>query len=235
MHPKISFILPVFKPNYLADTINSLLNQTLRDIEVVIVHDNPNWKINEGLLEKDKRIKLIINKDNMGIANSYNIAVENSTGDIICPMNDDDIALLQRAEFTHKMFLANPDCGLCYGAQLVSGINGIPQYYWNFGVFDPKRMMNQNIIPHCGCGYRRSITDKIKYNPRYPIANDYGFFLECMKQGIGIKNTSVPFFIHRIHDSNAGRGIPERLDDRKLLHADYGIDETIKYDKVFVL
>lgn len=233
MIPKISFILPVFKSNYLADAVNSLLNQTLKDIEIVIVHDNPTWQLNDNITKRDNRVKLIVNKKNMGIANSYNIALDNATGDIICPMNDDDISLLQRAEFTNQMFKSNPDCGLYYGAELVSGANGIPQYYWNFGVFDPKRMMTQNIISHCACGYKRSITDKIRYNPKYPIANDYGFFLECMKQGIKIKNTSVPFFVHRIHGSNMGR--QPGLDDRKLLHKDYGIDETIKYDKVFVL
>ena len=232
--PKISFILPVFKPDYLPEAVNSLLNQTLSDIEVVIVHDNPSWAISDNLT-KDTRIKLIVNKENKGIATSYNIAIDNATGEIICPMNDDDIALFQRAEFTYKIFSANPDYGVCYGASLVAGPNGIPQYFWNFGPFDPKRMMTQNVIPHCASGYKRSITEKIRYNPKYPVANDYGFFLECMKQDVKIKNVGAPFFIHRIHGDNAGRGEANRFNDRQLLHEDYGIDETIKYDKVFIL
>ena len=63
----ISIILPAFKSDYLAATIQCLLNQTYRDYELIIVNDNPGSSIRSIVTNfKDDRIKYYENVENIG-------------------------------------------------------------------------------------------------------------------------------------------------------------------------
>ena len=77
MHtPKISVIIPVYNAGiYLPERIESILNQTLKDIEIIIVLDCPtdgSDKVAESYSRKDERIKLIYNPANLHIGLSRN-------------------------------------------------------------------------------------------------------------------------------------------------------------------
>ena len=80
---------------YVQKAVNSILNQTYKYFEFIIVIDNPN---NSELISflsstanKDERIILLINKRNIGLAMSLNRALSVSTGGFIARMDADDI------------------------------------------------------------------------------------------------------------------------------------------------
>ena len=91
--PHISVIIPVYNAgNYIVDTLNSVLQQTLKDIEVIVVNDGSNdQSLVEcyRLQEIDKRI-IIINQDNQGVSKARNVGKENATGDYIIFIDADD-------------------------------------------------------------------------------------------------------------------------------------------------
>ena len=107
-HPKISIFLPIYnKEIYLNNCLQSLRNQTLKDIEIVAVNDGStdnSLKILKKLQKKDKRIKIINNDRNHGLLYSRAMGILNSSGKYLMNLdpddklvNNDDLDILYRA------------------------------------------------------------------------------------------------------------------------------------------
>jgi glycosyltransferase involved in cell wall biosynthesis len=90
------------KEKWLCEAIDSILNQTYKNIEFIIIIDNPKKANLIGIVEnyakKDKRIKYFINKKNMGLVYSLNRALKYCNGDFIARMDADDISHANRFE-----------------------------------------------------------------------------------------------------------------------------------------
>lgn len=93
MRSIVSIIIPIFNSeNYLEKCINSIINQSYKDIEVILINDgstDSSLEICEKYAIKDKRIK-IINKENTGVSNSRNIGINNAKGKYIFFIDSDD-------------------------------------------------------------------------------------------------------------------------------------------------
>ena len=91
----VSIIIPYFKKKkYIGDTINSILNQTYNNFEIIIIYDDPEKKdldYIEKLSHSDSRIKLIINEKNLGAGISRNIGIDQSKGTFLAFIDADDI------------------------------------------------------------------------------------------------------------------------------------------------
>ncbi len=99
--PKVSVIIPIYNvENYLEECLNSVVNQTLNDIEIICVNDGSTDK-SLAILEKyaatDKRIK-IINKENGGYGQAMNTGINNVTGEYIGIVEPDDYVELDMYE-----------------------------------------------------------------------------------------------------------------------------------------
>lgn len=93
MSPKISIIVPVYNvEKYIHRCIHSLINQTLRDIEIILVDDeSPDScpQICDEYASKDTRIK-VIHKKNEGLGLTRNAGLEAATGEYIAFIDSDD-------------------------------------------------------------------------------------------------------------------------------------------------
>ena len=91
--PRISILVPTYnQENYLSEALDSLINQTLEDIEIVCINDGSTDSTPQILEEyrfKDKRIK-VINKPNSGYGATMNIGLENATGEYVGILEPDD-------------------------------------------------------------------------------------------------------------------------------------------------
>lgn len=89
---KVSVIIPVYNSQqYIEKCVNSVVNQTYKKLEIIIIDDNSNddsLKIIKSI--KDKRIKIIELKKNKGVACARNEGVKIATGDYICYIDSDD-------------------------------------------------------------------------------------------------------------------------------------------------
>lgn len=103
MNPKVSVIMATYNPpkSFLMTSIKSVLNQSLKDFEFIIVNDGSNEKtiklINK-CLKLDKRIKILNNKKRIGLTKSLNKAIKKARGEYIARMDDDDISRNNRIE-----------------------------------------------------------------------------------------------------------------------------------------
>ena len=99
----VSVIIPYFnKQKYISRTIYSVLNQSFKDIEILIVFDDSkknDLKILKSFAKKDKRIKIIVNKNNLGVAKSRNKAIKQSKGEFIAFIDADDIWKKDKLKF----------------------------------------------------------------------------------------------------------------------------------------
>ena len=93
-NPKISIIVPVYNTaNYLEECLDSLINQSLEEIEIICIDDkseDDSPKILEKYASSDKRIKLLYNKENTGQAIARNIALKSVKGEYVTFMDSDD-------------------------------------------------------------------------------------------------------------------------------------------------
>ena len=90
---KISVIVSAYNTeSYIEKCINSLINQSYSNMEIIIVNDCSTDKTREKLVQYEniQNIKIIDNEKNMGLSYSRNIALENSSGDYIGYIDSDD-------------------------------------------------------------------------------------------------------------------------------------------------
>ena len=91
--PKISVIIPIYNvEKYLKECLDSVLNQTLKDIEIICINDGSNDKsglIIEKYAQKDSRIKFI-HQENLGAGFSRNLGFNLSTGEYCIFFDSDD-------------------------------------------------------------------------------------------------------------------------------------------------
>ena len=91
--PKVSVIIPVYNvEKYLRECLDSVINQTLKDIEIICIDDGStdnSLSILKEYAKKDKRIK-VINQENKGLSGARNTGIENATGEFIGFVDSDD-------------------------------------------------------------------------------------------------------------------------------------------------
>lgn len=118
--PLVSVVMATYNEpeKYLKESIESILNQTFKDFEFIIVLDNPNNKKAEEIIkeyqQKDKRIIFIKNERNLGRGASRNKAVNIARGKYIAILDADDIALPKRLEKQFKYMENNRDIDLLF-------------------------------------------------------------------------------------------------------------------------
>lgn len=90
---KVSIVVPIYNvEKYLRQCLDSIVNQTLKNIEIICVNDGStdnSLKIIQEFADKDSRIK-IINKENTGYGNSMNIGFDAAIGEYIGIVESDD-------------------------------------------------------------------------------------------------------------------------------------------------
>lgn len=104
-YPKITVLVAVYNAEkYLRECLESLINQTLEDIEIICINDGSTDKsqdILESYAEKDSRIKLLI-QENQGAPSARNFGLKIARGEYICPVDSDDKISLKCLEEAYK-------------------------------------------------------------------------------------------------------------------------------------
>lgn len=114
--PLVSVVMPAYNSEkYIAEAIESILNQTYKNFEFIIVNDGSTdntLKIIKKYAKKDKRIKVINNKENLKICKSLNRGITSSKGKYIARVDSDDISLPERFEEQVDFLEKNKEAGV---------------------------------------------------------------------------------------------------------------------------
>ena len=123
--PLLTVLMPVYNAEkYLAEAIDSILQQTFSDFELLILDDgsvDSSVKIINSYT--DPRIRLFKNERNLGISATLNKGIEMCSTELIARMDADDISYPDRLQKQYEFFLNNPDCSLLstWAREITSG------------------------------------------------------------------------------------------------------------------
>ena len=114
--PSVTVVMPVYNgEQYLAEAIESILNQTFTDFEFLIVDDgsqDSSAAIIRDYANRDERIRVIQHERNQGQASARNSGIAAAAGRFIAAMDSDDISLPQRLEKQVNFLQSHPDIGV---------------------------------------------------------------------------------------------------------------------------
>lgn len=137
--PRVSVILPTFNSGaYLEAAVDSILNQTMRDLQFVIVEDGSTDGTAERLAAyaaSDPRI-LLIAEGHHGISGAQNLGIARASAPLIAIMNHDDIARPERLAKQADFLDANPDIVAVGAAMQIIDENGTPYTFANYATDD---------------------------------------------------------------------------------------------------
>ncbi len=103
---------------YISEAIESILNQTFKDFEFIIVEDcstDRTWEIIQDYAKKDEKIIIFKNKKNLGIAGNRNKLIGLAKGKYIVWQDADDVSLPYRLKDQFNFMEKNKDVGICGG------------------------------------------------------------------------------------------------------------------------
>jgi glycosyltransferase EpsE len=150
--PLISFCLPTYNRNaWVGETIASLLEQTEKNIEIIVVDDCSTDGTNELLdemVKMDSRVKVIYNEKNMGAGKSRNIAMAAAQADIICVCDSDDFYPEDRAAVTLKWFEEHPESELVNFPYIRVGYCGEQLEPFYGAAFDEKAFKEKGTVSY---------------------------------------------------------------------------------------
>lgn len=202
--PKITVLMPVYNTEkYIENAISSILNQSFVDFELLIINDGSTDK-SILKIEKytDKRIKIISNNKNLGLANVRNIGLENINTEYIAFLDSDDISNFRRLEKQFDFLEKNPDYVLC--GSWVETI-GKEKHIWKYEsenellksqfIFsDPFAtsavMIRNNVLTN----------NNLCFDTSFPPCEDYDLWEKVINYG-KIYNIPEILTYYRIHDS----------------------------------
>lgn len=201
--PKVSVLLSNYNTpvDYLKKSLDSVLNQSFSDFEVLIVNDGSTDMSREVLYEylnKDSRIRIIENEKNMGLPYSLNKGLEECNGEYIARMDTDDICYLDRLEKQVAFMDKHPEYILsgAWAETFSTDENSIDRVWQpvmcNNEEYKIRLLFNSApLIVHPTAIFRKKmlVDNNLKYpeDPRYKYSEDYMMWVKCSEYGkIGI-------------------------------------------------
>jgi len=179
----VSVIIPVYQSaNTIAEAIDSVLSQTFKDFEIIVVDDGSTDSLEEVLSKYGEKIKLIKQK-RLGVSASRNKGIKNSSGEIVAFLDADDIWLPNKLSQQLALFNLNPHLGVVFGNV----------YFWNGEIFQRKTYFDfsqpyrgkilfplfaVDFIPLLSIMIRRKVLDKVGlFDESVRFVEDYEMLL----------------------------------------------------------
>lgn len=205
----VSVLIPVYNTpvEYLKDAINSIINQTYTNFELLILNDCSQEKdVEKTVLEyKDSRIKYFKNEKNLGITGSRNKLIELAQGEYLAIMDHDDISLPERLAKQVDFLNKNSDVGVvgCWYKTLPK--NKLVKFPTSNNEIEEALMLKCAIL-HPSSMIRKSILidNNIMYEQCFTPAEDYALWCKLIGK---TKFANIPeiLFNYRIHKANTSK------------------------------
>ena len=188
--PTISVVMCIYneKINWIRESIESIVNQSYSDFEYIIVVDNPDLseEIHNYLTyisEVDKRIKLVYNKKNLGLADSLNAGIKQASGEYIARMDADDIAKADRFEKElNYLKVNNADVVSCQRIYINEDGEEIGKSALSVRPAE-KRLKVSNCICHPAAIIKRKCLTELGGYRKFKKSQDYDLWLRFMTEG----------------------------------------------------
>lgn len=207
MNPDISVIMSVYNgESYLEETLQSLINQTFKNWELIVINDCSNdstAEILEKYSQKDARIKVHTNEANLKLPASLNKAISLSEGKYIARMDADDICLPDRFEKQYKFMEENCDVDLS-SCRFMTVKNGVYASGGAGGRYDcdaiRAMLLMANPILHPGVIAKAEVMKQFNYDTTLTCTEDLELWTRLAMNNKNIQILPECLLIYRLHD-----------------------------------
>ncbi len=207
---KISVIMPVYNAHrFLSQAVDSVLNQSYRNFELILVDDCSTDNSYDILCEyekKDTRVRVFRNEKNRGVSFTRNFGVSKAACEYIALIDSDDMWESTKLSKQLELLEECPDTDLCYTGSAFVDTNDVKSDY----VFevpsrvDYKTLLKQNVVSCSSALVKKCWLEK------YPMAHDdmhedFAVWLSILKDGGKARGINEPLLIYRV-DRNSKSG-----------------------------
>ncbi len=209
----ISVVMSAYneKREELRKSVDSIINQTYKDLEIIIVDDNPKNEIIREYLSSltDDRVKVLYNEQNIGLVASLNKALKHARGEYIARMDADDMSSLDRFEMQLKYLNDNNLDLIGSWMTLIDDsendkVIGKLEYPIRSESIN-KCLKYDSVLPHPTWLGKREVFDKLNGYRNAKYCEDYDFLLRAANYGFKLGNIPEFCFKCRIRSNSVTR------------------------------
>jgi glycosyltransferase involved in cell wall biosynthesis len=227
--PLVSVIMPCFNhARYVGESIKSVLSQTERDLELIIVDDastDGSRKIIEATRAGDERIKPIYHDTNQGASQARNSALKIASGKYIAFCDADDLWLPHKLEVQLEGLEPYPEVAVIYADSLIINGEGKPigdRFSYRYPIpgngsgYLFKTLCIRNFINIQSALLRRwCITEENYFDPNIQWVEDWWFWVQIAQGNYFIYNPEALGF-YRVHERSSASSAGQRVDENRL-------------------
>ena len=208
--PKISVVMGIYNSNkkdMVQAAIDSILNQSYPDFEFIICDDGSRdgtFDLLKRIAKKDKRILLLQNAENEGLAITLNKCLERAEGEFIARMDADDLSLPQRFEKQIQFMEDNPDCAMVGSNAILFDEHGDWGFRRKDREPDKKSFLFNNPFIHPSLIIRKEVLQELdgyRTDKEAVRCEDYDLFMRLYGKGLKGCNLQEPLLKFR-EDAN---------------------------------
>jgi len=234
--PLVTVLIPVYNgAKFLGEAIESILNQTLEDFELLIIDDGSTDNCVDIIRGyHDSRIRLVENDKNLGQAETMNRGLHLAKGKYIARMDQDDVSLSSRLRKQVAYMENNLQVGVCGTWIKYIGYKDDVLNLETKNHLIKLRLLTNQSLAHPTVMIRRSVLDdyNLKYDGRYSPAEDYDLWVR-MSDYCSFANLPEPLVRYRLHEnqgseigmkqqSDSANQVRSRLIESMGLHLQHG-------------
>lgn len=205
--PEISVIMSVYNGEaYLKEAIESVINQTFKNWELVVINDcstDSTGEILAGLASRDERIKVYTNEVNLKLPSSLNKAISLSCGKYIARMDADDICLPDRLEKQFEFMEKNSEVALS-SCRFMTVKNGVYVSGGAGGRCDNEALrallLVTNPILHPGVIAKAEVMKELGYDTTLTCTEDLELWTRMAMKKYEMRILPECLLIYRLHD-----------------------------------
>lgn len=180
MEELISIVLPVYNgERYLRESIDSVLNQTYRNWELIIVDDcstDSSAKIAKEYTKKDKRIYYYRNENNLRLPRNLNKGFKLARGNYLTWTSDDNRFKSTALEKMYSALKNDIDAQFVFASCRVINSEGAPIEYIMVDNKRKKQIVGHNVVGACFMYTRKAYEEVGEYNPEFVLVEDYDYW-----------------------------------------------------------
>lgn len=223
--PKVSIIIPVYNnAPYLDECLDSVIRQTVNDIEIICVNDastDNSLEILKKYEKLDKRIKVINLEKNGGVSNARNIALDNINGKYVCFLDSDDFIEIDFCKFLINNILVKHSDLACGGHCKINKFNQriskwLPEAITSSNVLEDINLLtkHRNVTQKL---FKTQIikTNNIRFNTSLHYMEDALFLITYLTHCTSISGVQKMIYNVRINENSLCRNT-EFVERRKI-------------------
>lgn len=206
----VSIILPAYNcEKTIKDTLDSVLKQTYKDFEVILINDaakDGTHQICDSYAKSDPRIRYYVNSKNLGTLETRVRAINLAKGEWLAFVDSDDLWSADKLEKQFALQKAT-NCDLVYTASAFINEDGKP-YKWIMHVPEEvtyKRLLRQNVISNSSVLMRKK--DYLTYSPfterNNDMHEDFACWLCMLRAGLKARGINEPLITYRLHKNSS--------------------------------